>query len=63
MIRGGVRGRHHKAYRVGHSVTVYKEDATVQIQHFTLEEGPVLFEWDVRKYFPDSETVDRACAV
>lgn len=57
---GGVRGKHHKAYREGHSVTVHKDDGTVQIQHFTLEDGAVMLESDVRKYFPDSETVNRA---
>jgi hypothetical protein len=59
-FRGGVRGKHHKAYREGHSVTVHKEDGTVQVQHFTLEDGAVMLESDVRKYFPDSETVNRA---
>lgn len=59
-FRGGVRGKHSKAYREGHSVTVHKEDGTVQVQHFTLEDGAVMLEPDVRKYFPDSETVNRA---
>ena len=59
-FRGGVRGKHHKAYREGHSVTVHKEDGTVQVQHFTLEDGAVMLESDVRKYFPDSDTVNRA---
>ncbi len=59
-FRGGVRGKHHKAYREGHTVTVHKENGTVQVQHFTLEDGAVLLESDVRKYFPDSDTVNRA---
>ncbi len=57
---GGVRGKHHKAYRRGHTVTINKTDGTKQIQHFTLEEGAVLLEPDVREYFPDSETVNNA---
>ena len=59
-FRGGVRGKHHKAYREGHAVTIHKDDGTVQVQHFTLEDGAVMLESDVRKYFPDSETVNRA---
>lgn len=57
---GGVRGKHFKAYRRGHSVTIHKSDGTTQVQHFKLEEGAVMLEPDVREYFPDSETVNRA---
>lgn len=57
---GGVRGKHYKAYRKGHTVTIHKTDGSKQIQHFTLEEGAVMLESDVRKYFPDSEAVNRA---
>ncbi len=56
---GGVRGKHYRAYRKGHSVTIHKTDGSEQIQHFTLEDGAVMLEADVRKYFPDSETVNR----
>lgn len=56
----GVRGKHHKAYREGHKVKVRKEDGTVVIQHFKLEEGAVMLEPDVREYFPDSESVNKA---
>ena len=56
---GGVRGKHHKAYRAGHTVSVGKDDGSVQVQHFTLADGAVLLESDVRKYFPDSDAVNR----
>lgn len=59
-FRGGIRGKHHEAYRAGHAVTVHKGDETSQVQHFTREEGAVLLEPDVREYFPDSETVNKA---
>lgn len=59
-LRGGVRGKHHKAYRSGHTVAINKIDGTKSVQHFTLEEGAVMLEPDVRKYFPDSETVNRS---
>jgi hypothetical protein len=59
-FRGGVRGKHSKSYRRGHSVTVHKTDGTTSVQHFKLEEGAVMLEPDVREYFPDSETVNKA---
>lgn len=57
---GGVRGKHHRAYREGHVVRVHDADGSVTEQHFTLEEGAVMLEPDVREYFPDSEAVNNA---
>lgn len=59
-FREGVRGKHYKAYRKGHTVKIHKADGTTVIQHFKLEEGAVMLEPDVREYFPDSETVNKA---
>ncbi len=59
-FRGGVRGKHSAAYRRGHSVSVHKTDGATSVQHFKLEEGAVMLEPDVREYFPDSETVNKA---
>jgi hypothetical protein len=56
----GVRGKYYQAYRQGHTVRVYQEDGTVKVQHFTLEEGAVMLEPDVREYFPTSESVNQA---
>src|SRR5687768_7761890 len=47
-FRGGLRGKHYKAY--GSSV----------VQHFKLEDGAVLLDPDVREYFPTSEAVNTA---
>jgi hypothetical protein len=55
----GVRGKHHKAYRRGHSVTVHKANGDTDVRYYTLEDGAVMLESDVRKYFPDSESVNR----
>jgi len=57
---GGVRGKHYKAYREGHTVKIHRENGTTIVQHFKLEEGAVLLEPDVKKYFPDSEAVNKA---
>ena len=56
----GVRGKYYQAYRKGHTVKVHKIDGTVTIQYFTLEDGAIMLEPDVREYFPDSETVNTA---
>ncbi len=59
-FRGGVRGKHHKEYAQGHTVKIHKTDGTTTMQYFTLEDGAVLLEPDVRAYFPDSEAVNDA---
>lgn len=56
----GVRGKYHKAYRKGHTVTVHNEDGTAKVQYFTQEDGAVMLEPDVRKYFSTSEAVNKA---
>lgn len=57
---GGVRGKYYKEYRAGHTVKIHKEDGTTEVKHFTLEDGAVMLEPDVREYFPDSDAVNRA---
>jgi hypothetical protein len=56
----GVRGKYYQAYRQGHIVRVHHENGTVTEQHFTLEDGAVMLEPDVREYFPTSESVNQA---
>jgi hypothetical protein len=57
---GGVRGKHYVAYREGHTVEVHKADGTIDVRYFTLEDGAVMLEPDVREYFPDSDAVNKA---
>ncbi|HHT9105052.1 MAG TPA: hypothetical protein ACFYD7_04175 [Candidatus Wujingus californicus] len=59
-FKGGVRGKHYKAYRKGHSVKIHKSDGTTIVQYFKLEEGAVMLEPDIREYFPDSKAVNNA---
>jgi hypothetical protein len=59
-MQGGVRGKHYKAYRAGHTVKIHKADGTTVVQYFTLEDGAVMLEPDVREYFPDAEAANRA---
>jgi hypothetical protein len=56
----GVRGKYHAAYQQGHTVKVYQDDGSVTVQYFTLQDGAVMLEPDVREYFPDSESVNKA---
>ncbi len=56
----GVRGKYHRAYQQGHTVRIHEEDGAVTTRYFTLEEGAVLLEPDVREYFPDSASVNQA---
>ena len=56
----GERGKYHQAYERGHTVHIVQEDGSVEVQYFMLEDGAVLPEPDVRKYFPDSGSVNEA---
>ncbi len=59
-MKEGVRGKYYRSYRAGHTVKIHKEDETVETRCFTLEDGAVMLEPDVRQYFPDSEAVNKA---
>ena len=56
----GVRGKYFQAYRQGYTVRVHEDDGTVSIRYFSLEDGAVMLEPEVREYFPDSEAVNTA---
>lgn len=55
---GGVRGKHHASYQKGHSVAIRRADDTVEVSYYQLEDGAVMLEPDVKKYFPSSESVN-----
>lgn len=56
----GVRGKYYQDYRRGHTVKILQADGTVATQHFTLQDGAVMLEPDVRQFFQNSESVNRA---
>ena len=56
----GVRGKHYRAYRAGHVVRVQKREGSVEERYFTLQDGAVMLDPDLRARFPDSESVNRA---
>ena len=59
-MKGGERGKYYKAYRAGHKVETHHEDGSTSVEYFKLEEGAVLLAPDVRKYFPNSDAVNKA---
>jgi hypothetical protein len=57
---GAVRGRHYRPLDKGYTVEIRKADGATVVEHYTLTEGTVLLQPDVREYFPDSESVNAA---
>ena len=59
-FRGAVRGKFYKPLHRGYEIHVHKADGTTVVKQMTLKEGTVMLAPDVRQYFPDSESVNRA---
>ena len=57
---GGTRGKHYRAMQAGYTITIHQPDGTKVVQDVKPQEGAVVLEPDVREYFPDSESVNRA---
>ena len=57
---GGIRGKHAHAFQRGYTVIIHKTDGTTEERDYTLPEGAILLDPDVRAYFPDGETVNTA---
>jgi len=56
----GIRGKYYRAMQQGYTVRIKNEDGTVTLQHFGPKGDAVILDPDVRDYFPDSESVNRA---
>jgi hypothetical protein len=54
------RGKFYRPMDKGYTVHVKQSDGTETVKHYTLAEGAVLLEPDVRAYFPDSQSVNEA---
>jgi hypothetical protein len=61
-LRGkkGERGKYRPAYGQGHTVKVRRANGTVSVKRFTVKDGAVMLAPDVRRYFPDSDSVNSA---
>ncbi len=55
----GVRGKHYKQYRKGHRIKIKKKDRSIEEHCYTEEDGSIMLDPDVRKYFPNSESVNK----
>jgi len=55
----GTRGKHYKSRLNGYTIRIHQQDGTTEIREIE-REGCVVLEPDVRKYFPNSEAVNRA---
>jgi hypothetical protein len=55
---GGVRGKHYRTMQSGYTITIHKADGTTLVKEVKPTEGAVILEPDVRKYFPDSDSVN-----
>jgi hypothetical protein len=56
----GVRGKYAKALKQGYSIRVTNDDGTVSVKQFVLRDNTVVLDPDVKAYFPDSDSVNRA---
>lgn len=57
---GAERGKFAEAYRRGHKVIIHKADGTSEEHVYPGEESAVILAPDVRRFFPDSESVNKA---
>jgi hypothetical protein len=57
---GGLRGKHYRDMQAGYTITIHKADGTTITKDVMPKEGSVVIEPDIRVYFPDSESVNRA---
>lgn len=59
-FRGAARGKFYKPLDEGYTIHIQKPNGTTVVKHITLKEGTVMLAPDLRKYFPNSESVNRA---
>lgn len=57
---GGVRGKHYRSMQAGYTITVRNVDGTTVVKDVRPKQGAVMLEPEIRKYFPDSESVNKA---
>ncbi|GBF79663.1 hypothetical protein [Aphanothece sacrum] len=58
QLKNPVRGKYYEQYREGHNVTIHYEDGTKKIEHFPPQNEVIILDPDVKKYFPNSESVN-----
>ena len=56
----GARGKHYRQYREGHAVRIHKENGEIEVHYFTLQDGAVMLDPDLKAHYPDSDSVNKA---
>jgi len=56
----GVRGKYIKDMHRGYSVRVVKDDGAITTRHFVPTEDAIFLDKDLKAYFPDSKSVNKA---
>jgi cellobiose-specific phosphotransferase system component IIB len=59
-FKGGVRGKHYRTMQAGYTITIHKADGKTIVKDIMPKGDAVLLEPDVKTYFPDSESVNKA---
>ncbi len=59
-FKGGVRGKHYRAMQNGYTVTTHRANGTTVVKEVKPAAGTIVLEPDVRRYFPDSDSVNTA---
>ncbi len=57
---GGVRGAAYRPLDQGYTITVHKDDGSTEVTVVAPSKDAVVLEPDVKAFFPDSESVNRA---
>jgi hypothetical protein len=60
QLKNPVRGKYYQQYQQGYSVTIHHEDGTTTTEHFPKQNDVIILDPDVKKHFPDSESVNNA---
>ncbi len=55
-----IQGKHFREYYQGYTVTVHKEDGTVETREYKPEKGVVVLDPDIAEMFPTSDSVNEA---
>lgn len=56
----GVRGKHAAAMQGGYTIIIHAADGTTVTREIKPTQGSVILDPDVLRYFPDSDSVNRA---
>lgn len=56
----GVRGKHKHLIGQTYTITIHKEDGTTEKQIVKPQQGVIVLDYDIQKYFPNSKSVNDA---